>query len=451
MRMRTRWSPLSHACQFGLLFALVSWACPAAASKIACVGDSITYGYNLSNPSTESYPAVLQTLLGSAHTVKNFGSSGCTLLKKGDKPYWNDAQYSASDAFKPDVVVVMLGTNDAKPQNWSYQADFTGDYDSLIDHYWGLGALVYVAVPPPVVSPGSYQIDPNVLNTQIVPLIRQIATAANAPTIDVYQAFNGKPNLLPDTVHPNAEGAKLIAQTVQAALQQGGFGGYAGTGGASSTGGTQASGGVKNTGGAPASGGLVGTGGLSSTGGRSATFLGLGGTLNTGGVATTLVSSGGNLSAGGASRGSGGATTGSTMKSTGGSQNTGGIPNTAGTTNDATGGLSASGGVQTTGKSSVGGSSSNGGTSSNSISTGGTSAATPSGQAGSSPTTGGAGQDSSKTSSSVAAASQATNPDGCGCRVRGQDSNGLAAWPLALLTLSLLRRRHAPAAFGPAA
>jgi len=188
---------------------------------------------------------------------------------------------------------------------------------------------------------------------------------------------------------------------------------------ASSAGGAQGSGGAKNTGGASATGGVVNTGGLSSTGGRSGTSLGLGGTLNTGGVATTLVSSGG----------SGGATTGSTVKSTGGSQNTGGIPNTAVTTNGATGGLSASGGVQTTGKSSVGGSPSNGGT----------------GQAGSSPASGGAGQDSGKTNSSAADVSQATNPGGCGCRVRGRDSNGFAAWSLALLTLSVLRRRRAPA------
>jgi len=201
----------------------------------------------------------------------------------------------------------------------------------------------------------------------------------------------------------------------------------------SATGGTPGSGGAKNTGGASASGGG------SSTGGRSATSSGLGGTLNTGGVATTLASSGGSLSAGGASRGSGGATTGSTMKSTGGSQNTGGMPNTAGTTNDATGGLFASGGVQTTGKNSVGGSPSNGGTR----------AATPSGQAGASPATGGAGQDPSKTSSGAAAVSQATNPDGCGCRVHGRDSNGFAAWSLAFFTLSVLRRRRAPWAFGP--
>jgi acyl-CoA thioesterase I len=75
---------------------------------------------------------VIQTLLGSKHTVKNFGTSGCTLLKKGDKPYWNDANLGASDAFKPDVVVVMLGTNDAKPQNWSRKADFASDYASLM-------------------------------------------------------------------------------------------------------------------------------------------------------------------------------------------------------------------------------------------------------------------------------------------------------------------------------
>src|SRR5512142_1386104 len=154
--MRIRLPRLTSVCRFGFLTAIVSWACPAAAAKIACVGDSITYGYALSNSSTESYPVVLQSLLGSAHTVKNFGSSGCTLLKKGDKPYWTDAQFSASDSFKPNVVVVMLGTNDAKPQNWSHQPDFTGDYDSMIEHYRGLGALVYVALPPPVASPGNF-------------------------------------------------------------------------------------------------------------------------------------------------------------------------------------------------------------------------------------------------------------------------------------------------------
>jgi acyl-CoA thioesterase-1 len=132
------WTVLGRACRWLPLVVVVAWARPALAARIACVGDSITYGYGLASPSQQSYPAVLQTLLGTQHTVSNFGTSGCTLLKKGDKPYWNDANFGASDAFKPDVVVVMLGTNDAKPQNWAYQADFASDYGSMIDHYRAL-------------------------------------------------------------------------------------------------------------------------------------------------------------------------------------------------------------------------------------------------------------------------------------------------------------------------
>ena len=126
MRTSTRRSMFHPACPW-LVLLIIGWGSPALAAKIACVGDSITYGYGLSNPSQQSYPAVLQSLLGSQHTVGNFGTSGCTLLKAGDKPYWNDANFSASDAFKPDVVVIMLGTNDAKPQNWSHKADFSAD------------------------------------------------------------------------------------------------------------------------------------------------------------------------------------------------------------------------------------------------------------------------------------------------------------------------------------
>src|SRR5512140_1562421 len=165
---------------------------PAVAAKIACVGDSITYGYGLSNPSQQSYPAVLQTLLGSAHTVRNFGTSGCTMLKKGDQSYWNDANFAASDTFKPDVVVIMLGTNDAKPQNWTYKADFPVDYASMIDHYRTRGALVYVAAPPPVYPPGGYSIPPTVVSGEVVPAVRQVATTANAPLIDVFTALSNK-------------------------------------------------------------------------------------------------------------------------------------------------------------------------------------------------------------------------------------------------------------------
>jgi acyl-CoA thioesterase-1 len=309
----------------GLLVAVSSWARPVVAAKIACVGDSITAGYGLSNPSQQSYPSVLQTLLGAQHTVQNFGTSGCTLLKKGDKPYWNDGNYGASNTFKPDIVVIILGTNDAKPQNWSHKAEFAGDYASLISHYRGLGAQVFAATPPPVIPPGAFDISADVLNDEIVPLVRQIAADERAPLIEVFAALSGKDSYFPDKIHPNAEGAKLLAQTVATALQGGAFGG---TGGTTGTGGMRGSGGfTSGTGGSgTGTGGSLGSGGFPrASGGRGA---------GTGGGAT---------GSGGATRGSGGVTTAS--GGSGGAEGGAGAAGVSGSNGGAgSGGSSARGG-----------------------------------------------------------------------------------------------------------
>lgn len=425
---------LANAGRFALLAIAVSWTTSAGASKIACVGDSITYGYNLTSPSKESYPTVLQTLLGAQHTVQNFGSSGCTLLKKGDKPYWNDAQFGLSDAFDPDVVVVMLGTNDAKPLNWSHQADFSGDYASMIDHYRGLGALVYVAVPPPVFASGAFEIDPAVLNTQIVPLVRQIAATANAPLIDVYRALDGKSTLFPDNVHPNAQGAQLIAQTVATALQQSGFGGAAGTGGAPGTGGlansggTRASGGAKSSGGSATVGGSTSSGGLSSAGGRSSGL-----------VASSV---GGNSGTGGSPRGSGGTTAavGGTSNGSGGTTSTASKSvATAGATAQA-GQPASTGGLSSTDTRNPGGSSS---TSAGTASVAGAGGLTTApGHTDTTRTAAGGGGSQAVGGSSLALVAQSANTEGCACHVGGQASGRFNGAAIALLVaLGLFRRR----------
>src|SRR5687768_14105445 len=90
------------------------------AVRVACVGDSITYGAGVSNRDRNCYPAVLQRLLGDGHDVRNFGVSGTTVLAKGDNPYTLQKVYQQAREFKPHVVVIALGTNDTKPQNWKH-------------------------------------------------------------------------------------------------------------------------------------------------------------------------------------------------------------------------------------------------------------------------------------------------------------------------------------------
>jgi len=160
------------------------------------------------------------------------------------------------------------------------------------DHaYRGLDALVYLAAPPPVYPPGGYDIPPDVVTNEVVPLIRQVATSAGAPLIDVFKALSGKASNFPDTVHPGAAGAQIITDTVAAALQSGGFGGARGT----VTGGTSGAGGTTR-----ATGGAMGSGGVSGSGGR-------GGTIGTSDAGGGLWSSGGASAGAGGSSMSGGA------------------------------------------------------------------------------------------------------------------------------------------------
>lgn len=186
-------------------------------TKVACVGDSITFGSHVTGRDKNSYPAVLQTLLGEKYQVSNFGVSGATLLKKGDKPYWTQPEFAKSNDFAPDIVVIMLGTNDSKPKNWVNKADFAADYRDLVAHYATLSShpRVYVMLPPPVYETGRYEISPTTVENEVTPLVKEIGGA----TIDVRGALSNHPELFDDTVHPNNAGAAVIAQTVFDAIR----------------------------------------------------------------------------------------------------------------------------------------------------------------------------------------------------------------------------------------
>ncbi|MDE6817984.1 MAG: sialate O-acetylesterase, partial [Muribaculaceae bacterium] len=108
--------------------------CASAKIKVACIGNSITYGYLLPDREVNAYPAQLQRLLGSDYEVGNFGHSGATLLNHGHNPYMKLPEFRAALDFKPDIAVIHLGVNDTDPRNWpEYNSEFIGDYLALID------------------------------------------------------------------------------------------------------------------------------------------------------------------------------------------------------------------------------------------------------------------------------------------------------------------------------
>lgn len=192
---------------------------PTAKIRVACVGDSITFGYLLRQRATEAYPAVLGRLLGDRYDVGNFGVNSATLLQAGDRPYWKQAAFKQADDFQPATVVLLLGANDTKPVNWAHRDALAADAAALIDHFTALPAkpAVWVCLPVPI-FPNKFGIDETNM-AEIRRLWREVAAAHGAKLIDGQAPFAAHPELFADGVHPTAAGAALLAQTVAAALR----------------------------------------------------------------------------------------------------------------------------------------------------------------------------------------------------------------------------------------
>lgn len=145
-------------------FALVN----SANIRVTCIGDSITEGGSCG---VGSYVDKLQSILGDNYSVYNAGASGMTMLKKGTCDehmnstcsYWDTNAWSQAQESYPDIVTIMLGTNDAKAFNWETIQQSTGDYYALdyVELVQKVQAFksnpkIYVMVPPPLRSPYPY-------------------------------------------------------------------------------------------------------------------------------------------------------------------------------------------------------------------------------------------------------------------------------------------------------
>jgi len=204
-----------------ILYCLAFLALSAQAQvlKVACIGDSITAGANVDNPAVNAYPIVLGRLLGTNYQASNFGVSGCTLLRNGDSPYWNQPAFQNATNYAPDIVTIMLGTNDSKPQNWVYADQFAGDLGRMIDVFANLPShpRVFVCLPVPAYSIVS-GINPDIIKNQIIPIIKNVAKLKGIMTVDMYAPLSGRPDLFTDNIHPTTAGTALIAKTLHGAL-----------------------------------------------------------------------------------------------------------------------------------------------------------------------------------------------------------------------------------------
>lgn len=196
----------------------------AAPRRLACVGASITFGRGLANRRAECYPAVLQALLGDAWLVKNFGYSGATALRESNEPYWATPSFGAATRFAPQVTVINLGTNDAQHANKGGLDRFEADLSDLVAKFSDPSnpSAVLVCDAPPVFEPLP-EFDLRALEAVVRPAIRRVALALGAPLVDLWTPLRDRGDLFPDNLHPDARGARVIAQTVFEGLSAAGL------------------------------------------------------------------------------------------------------------------------------------------------------------------------------------------------------------------------------------
>jgi acyl-CoA thioesterase-1 len=182
----------------------------ASPIRVACVGDSITRD-------TE-YLKVLSTMLGANYTVGNFGVGRTTVSLQFDKPYMRQPAFREAQTFNPNIVVIILGTNDAYLSQ-QQRNNFTDDYKTLVTPFQSLPSNpeIYIVIPPPVFN-NALGLPAAVLDNEVIPKVNQTAADLGLPTIDMYTPLLDKPEAFQDGVHPNLEGSQVIAAEIYNAI-----------------------------------------------------------------------------------------------------------------------------------------------------------------------------------------------------------------------------------------
>lgn len=189
--------------------------------RIACVGDSITWGFTIVNRRTYSYPALLQQRLGAEYEVRNFGYNDAAARFDADTPYVKKHVYQESLAWNPDIVLLMLGSNDTKKRNWDPEI-FRRDYKRIVESYLKrpseprviLIAPIQIFQPMHIPLLGLYT---ETMENGVRPAIREIAAEMGLELVDLVNLFTDSKYMM-DGVHPQREGARMLEEAIYSGI-----------------------------------------------------------------------------------------------------------------------------------------------------------------------------------------------------------------------------------------
>ena len=149
----------------------------------------------------------------------NFGVGGATITVDSGKPYVNESMFQDAKDFKPDIVIIMLGTNDANPALKPNTSIFVNNYAQMVGEFQRLDSKpkVWIVKPPPVFNDGT-GLSTETFDTYIITAIEQVANETNLPLIDVYTPLLDHSEYFKDGVHLNDEGSQVVANIIYDAL-----------------------------------------------------------------------------------------------------------------------------------------------------------------------------------------------------------------------------------------
>ena len=210
-----------------LLFALSATA--QEIGVVACVGDSNTQ---------RGYPEILQETLGDGWSAINCGIGAATILDGTLRPIHKTTQYQKALGSSADVVIIMLGTNDANPRWWDAKrkTDFLGTaaeefkarYLDLIHALQAMDSKpqLILAIPLPVFPNSAKPANRSnargrqaKLRSEVIPLIREIADEQELPIVDIHRHLENDEKLTVDGVHFNKTGYLKMSEALALAVK----------------------------------------------------------------------------------------------------------------------------------------------------------------------------------------------------------------------------------------
>lgn len=197
--------------------------------KVACIGDSITYGHGIKDWAKNNYPVVLQNLLGNGYHVQSFGVSGRCVQDNSDQPYRALQQYQDSLAYNADIIVFMMGSNDTKPENWVGEEAFKAALIDLLDDYTQneKKPQIYICTTPSCFFMEDFEGELTSFDLRpayadiAAGITSEVSTELGYPVIDIHTLTAENPQWFEtDGVHPNNDGAAAIAAAVYQAISE---------------------------------------------------------------------------------------------------------------------------------------------------------------------------------------------------------------------------------------